>query len=57
VLEKDGGWSGGISNDFETISNRYGGECMHDAFPLILGLTFIASNNVRKDGSRRWDWM
>jgi hypothetical protein len=33
VLEKAGWWIGRISNDFELISNRYGGECMHDAFP------------------------
>jgi hypothetical protein len=32
VLEKAGWWFGGISNEFEIVSNRHGGECMHDAF-------------------------
>jgi hypothetical protein len=32
VLEKAGWWFGEISNEFEIVSNRHGGGCMHDAF-------------------------
>jgi hypothetical protein len=34
VLEKAGWWFGRISNEFEIINNRHGGEYMHDAFFL-----------------------